>query len=120
MPPLRVPPASLRRLMQSARERNSAVERAAATQEDPLVAANASATQRAQRVPQPPEQCVVCQRWVDKDRLAVTPIGAPACCSICAAFDQVWETVKDSQLSLENEDEVLELLFQVHILLRRR
>ena len=104
----------------SMRERNSAVERAAAAHVDPLAAPNGSAPQGAARVPSLPEQCTQCQRWVDRARLAVMPIGASPWCSICAALDELRGAVKESQLSLAQEEQVLDTLFQAHVLLRRR
>ena len=103
--------------MQTARERNSAVERATAAQIDPLAAADASAPRR---IPQLPEQCSRCLRWVDKARLAVMPIGASPWCSLCSAIDELHGAVKSARLSLAKEEEVLESLFRAHELLRGR
>ena len=103
--------------MQTARDRNSAVERATAAQVDPLAAADAAATRR---IPGLPEQCDRCLRWVDRARLAVRPIGAAPWCSLCSAIEELQEAVKNSRLSLAKEEEVLESIFRAHELLRGR
>ena len=103
--------------MQTARERNSAVERAISAQQDPGTGSDAAPPGR---VPQLPHQCSLCQRWVDKGRLALMPIGYSPWCSICHAVDQVKGAIAESQLSDAKEAEVLETLFDVFELLRGR
>ena len=95
----------------TARERNSAVERAISAQQDAAPAG---------WVPQLPHQCSLCQRWVSKGRLALMPIGYSPWCSICHAVDQVKGAIAESQLSDAKEAEVLETLFDVFELLRGR
>ena len=102
--------------MQSAHSRlgrNSAVERA----RDAQVVPNASV---GQPVPQLPTQCSQCLRWVDRDRLAVTPVGAAPMCGLCLGLDQVADAVKTASLSREKEDEALEAIFELFELLRGR
>ena len=71
-------------------------------------------------MPQLPEQCTQCLRWVGRCQLAVMPIGASAWCSICAALDEVRGAIRTSRLDLAEEEEVLEALFTAHQLLRGR
>ena len=94
-------------------QRNSAVERASAAGFD-------SNAPEARPVPQLPSQCGHCLRWVDRSRLAVTPVGSPPQCCICLSLDQVSSAVPTATLSREEEDEVLEMLFDLFALLRGR
>ena len=103
--------------MQSARARNSPVERAESAQFDPSVSSDVTASRT---VPQLPHQCSRCSRWIDKERLALMPLGSSPWCSICHALDQVSGAVKEAQLSLAKEDEVLENLFEAFEILRGR
>ena len=103
--------------MQTARERNLAVERAVSAQLDPSSGSDAAPPPR---VPQLPHQCSHCLRWVDQGRLALMPIGSSPWCSICHALDQVRWAVKESRLSDAKEAEVLETLFKAFELLRGR
>ena len=108
-------------LMQGARARNSASERGAAAgfppTADPPSGSNASA---GQGIPQLPHQCICCSRWVDKERLALTAIGSPSLCAICHSMWQVQGAVKDTQITVEKEAELLETLFLAFELLRGR
>jgi hypothetical protein len=73
---------------------------------------------RAGSVPELPEQCTKCQRWVCRERLAIMPVGASAWCSLCHAMDQVSGAIRESQISLEQEEQVLASLFQAYQRLR--
>ena len=91
--------------------RDSAVERATDAQTVP----NASAP-----VPQLPTQCRSCRRWVDRDRLAVSPVGWEPMCALCLGLQQVASAVRSAELSREKEDEALEALYDLFELLRGR
>ena len=65
-------------------------------------------------------QCSICLRWVSEERLAVMPIGASPWCSVCHSLDQVRGAVRDSRLSLEREEDVLEVLYRAHSMLLER
>ena len=94
--------------MQTARERNSAVERAAAAVAPP------------RSLPQLPVQCSRCLRWVDRDRLAVMPIGSSPWCALCCAVDEINGAIRNSRVSLAKEEEALEMLFRAHEILHGR
>ena len=76
-------------------------------------------TQRSPRL-KPWFQCSICLRWVSEERLALMPIGASPWCSVCHSLDQVRGAVRDSRLSLEREEDVLEVLYRAHNMLRER
>ena len=65
-------------------------------------------------VPEMPVQCSKCQRWLGRERLAIMPIGASPWCSLCHALDQLPGAIRESRISLEQEEEVLTSLFQAH------
>ena len=71
-------------------------------------------------VPQLPQQCSRCLRWVDTQRLAIMPLGASPWCAICHSLDQVSWAVKDARLTEAKESEILETLFKTFELLRGR
>ena len=71
-------------------------------------------------IPQLPLQCSRCLRWVDRSRCAVMPLGLSPWCSVCAALDEVRDAVRTVAPTLAEEEEILEELFRVHVLLRRR
>ena len=116
--------------MATARERNSAVERAASAYVAPSAAAGSTepgeptsatlaTTEQTQGFgrgvrPSLPYQCGDCSRWLDRGRMAVTPIGEPELCLLCLALGQVQGAVVSSQITLEDEDEVLEMLAEVY------
>ena len=132
--------------MQGCRTRNSAVERAISAQpgtaqsageadsvEEPAPSGRfetssssdaetlASAPRDGYRgVPQLPEQCSRCMRWVDPRRRAIMPIGASPWCALCHAWDQVGGAIKEASLTEEKESEVLEVLYHSFELLRGR
>ena len=96
---------------QSRLARGSAVERARDAQTVP----NALAA-----VPRLPTQCCKCRRWVDLDRLAVSPVGWEPMCALCLGLEQVADAVKTAELSREKEDEALEAVYELFELLRGR
>ena len=96
--------------MQTSRARNSAVERAAAAQ----VVASAPFF----GVPQIPEQCSRCLRWVEKTRLAIMPPGSSSWCGLCCAVDAIQGAIKESRLNVAMEEEAMEILCRVHHVLR--
>ena len=65
-------------------------------------------------VPELPVQCSKCQRWLGRERLAIMPIGASPWCSLCHALDQLAGAIRESRISLEQEEVVLTSLFQAH------
>ena len=70
-------------------------------------------------VPQLPLQCSVCQKWVDRSRCAVMPVGADPMCSVCGAISEVESAQRTSQLTAAEEDEVLDALARVYEILWR-
>ena len=67
-----------------------------------------------------PVQCSLCRRWVDRDRLAVVPVGAEAQCGLFVAASQVEWAIRLSTLSLEGEERAIEALLHAYEILSGR
>ena len=73
----------------------------------------------ASQVPSLPAQCIICGRWLGRERMCVVAIGADDQCGLCGHLGAVASAVPTSPISATDEEEAMELLMQVYVLLRR-
>ena len=71
-------------------------------------------------VPELPEQCSSCSRWVDRYRLAVVPVGADTLCFLCCAVADVAAVIGSCELSRVQEEDAIATLRDAYNIIRGR